>query len=289
MVKKYGELLRETKRTLREAGWPDAESAARELLAYASGKSQAALLADRELYASEEAGSRLAEYTERMKNGEPPAYILGRWSFYGLELAVTPDVLIPRDDTVAVTDLAIGALRAMAPGQRVLDLGTGSGCIGLAVAHTVDSARVTLADVSQAALRLAKLNAAELHLQARAIPMQLDMLQSPPAYLGAFGLIVSNPPYVTGAEMQTLEPSVRCHEPHLALDGGEDGLRFYRAIVKNYTAALEPGGFLCLEFGLGQQAAVGELLRAAGYEALEFSKDTRGIVRCVRGKRAGNK
>jgi release factor glutamine methyltransferase len=284
MVKKYGELLHEAKLRLRAAGWPDAEQAARELLSSASGKSPASLLADRELYASEAAGKKLGELTARMEQGEPLAYVLGQWDFYGLTLKVTPDVLVPRDDSVAVADLAVEALRRMEPGRRVLDLGTGSGCLGLAVAHSVDSAHVTLADVSPEALKIARQNAALLHLQARALPMQLDMLLPPPAYLGKFGLIISNPPYVTGAEMQTLEPSVRNYEPRLALDGGAGGLKFYRAIAKNFTACLEKGGYLCLEFGLGQQTAVGEILRAAGYQELLFARDARGVVRCVRGK-----
>lgn len=285
MVKKYGELYLEARQALRETEGQNAANAARELLAFASGKSTAALMADRELYASEQIGAKLQDYVARMKTGEPLAYILGQWSFYGLTLTVTPDALIPRDDTAAVTDLAVEALRAMEPPQRVLDLGTGTGCIGLAVAHSVDSARVTLADCSPEALKLAKQNAADLGLKARAVPVQLDMKKPAPAFLGEFDLIVSNPPYVTKKEMQTLEPSVRKFEPHLALDGGEDGLDFYRAIVKNFTGSLKDGGFFCLEFGLGQHEAVGALLREAGRSELRFAKDTGGIIRAVRAKK----
>ena len=133
MVKRYGELYLEARRALRASEGENASFVARELLGFASGKSAAALMADRELYASEQTAERMEQYTARALQGEPLAYILGKWSFYGLELTVTPDVLIPRDDTMAVTELAIGKLREMEAPQRVLDLCTGSGCIGLAI------------------------------------------------------------------------------------------------------------------------------------------------------------
>ena len=285
MVKRYGELYRQARQELRQTEGADAGKSARELLAYASGKSEGALMADQELYASEEIGARLEDFVARRKNGEPLPYILGQWSFYGMTLAVTRDALIPRDDTMAVTELAIAALRAMQPPQRVLDLGTGTGCIGLAAAHCVDSARVTLADVSPEALKLAKQNAAALGLKSRAVTVQLDMLGPAPAFLGAFDLIVSNPPYVTSAEMKTLDRSVADFEPRLALEGGADGLKFYRAILENYLGALRPDGYLCLEFGLGQEAAVGALLEKAGLTEMLFVRDTRGIVRAVRARK----
>ena len=223
MVKKYGELYLEARRALRATEGENASFIARELLSYASGKSAAAVMADRELYASEATADTMQMYTERSLRGEPLAYILGKWSFYGLELTITPDVLIPRDDTMAVTELAIETLRTIEPPQRVLDLCTGSGCIGLAIAHQVESARVTLADVSPEALRIAKLNLTALKMAGRVNAFQADAREPAPKFWGQFDLIVSNPPYVTAQEMTELEPSVRDHEPHLALDGGEDG------------------------------------------------------------------
>lgn len=145
MVKKYGELYLNARKALRPSQGDNASVYARELLSLASGKSVAALLADRELYASEEIEEKLNGFLARILAGEPLAYILGEWSFYGLPFLVTPDVLIPRDDTMAVTDLAIEAARTYPAPQRVLDLCTGSGCIGLALAHCVETARVTLA------------------------------------------------------------------------------------------------------------------------------------------------
>lgn len=281
MVKTYGELYLSARRALMPTEEDHAAQSARELLAFVSGKTTAGVIVDRDLYASEEIESRLDDCIARMIAGEPLAYILGQWSFYGLTLTVTPDVLIPRDDSMAVTDLAISALREMAPPQRVLDLCSGSGCIGLAIAHQIPTARVTLSDVSQEALKVAKKNLTDLKLTGRVTTFEVDVRKAAPKFLGQFDLIVSNPPYVTRQEMLSLEPSVRYYEPHLALDGGEDGLDFYRDILRNFTQALKPGGKLCLEFGLSQHMAVGTLLEQAGFTQIVFAKDYRGVIRAV--------
>ena len=286
MVKKYGDLYLTARKTLRPVEGDNAGACARELLSLASGKSVAALLADRELYASEAIEENLNGYLARILAGEPLAYILGEWSFYGLTFKVTPDVLIPRDDTMAVTDLAIEAARTYPAPQRALDLCAGSGCIGLALAHSVETARVTLAEISEPALRVAKQNTAELRLKNRVTAFSVDVLQPAPKFLGQFDLIVSNPPYVTRREMAELPVSVWAYEPHLALEGGEDGLDFYRAILKNFDAALRPGGTICFEFGMNQEAALQALLEAAGYGEIVFRKDLRGVVRAVSAKKA---
>ena len=285
MVKKYGQLLRETRSRLRPTEGELAAQSARELLAMAAGKQPAALLADLELYASEPVEARLAGLTERYLAGCPLAYLAGTWDFCGLTLTVTPDVLIPRDDTLAVTELAIERLREREAPVRVLDLCTGSGCIGLAIAHTLPHARVTLGDVSAAALRVAKKNTADLGLSTRVTAFELDALKPAPAFLGQFDVLVSNPPYVTWAEMQELEPSVRDFEPHLALDGGEDGLDFYRAIVRNYGGLVKPGGSICFEFGMGQETAVCAILQEAGFSGPELRRDWRGVIRAVAAKK----
>ena len=132
---------------------------------------------------------------QRLMNGEPLAYVLGKWEFYGLELIVTPDVLIPRDDTCAVTSLAIQQSLFLDSKPRILDLCTGSGCIGLAIATRVKDAKVTLADLSQEALAVAKQNIVLNKLTNRVSCVKADALDTPPAFLGKFDLIVSNPPY----------------------------------------------------------------------------------------------
>lgn len=284
MVKKYGELYLEARRALRATEGENASFIARELLSYASGKSAAAVMADRELYASEATADTMQMYTERALRGEPLAYILGKWSFYGLELTITPDVLIPRDDTMAVTDLALDVLRGR-EAPRVLDLCCGSGCIGLAIAHQLPDAHVTLADISRPALAVAKRNIKRLKLMNRVTAVGLDARKRGPSFVGTLDALVCNPPYVTSEEMTRLEPSVKEYEPALALDGGKDGLAFYRAVAENFTHLLSDGGYLCFEFGLGQHMAVSMILQEYGYTDIVLRKDLRGVVRAARGKK----
>lgn len=281
MVKKYSELYLDARRALLATEGQNASNIARELVCAASGKTAEQLIADRELYASEEICELTDSFVERYLKGEPMPYILGEWDFYDMTLTVNPNVLIPRDDTMVVTELAVKKALFLEQNPRILDLCTGSGCIGLAIAKRVKDARVTLADVSQAALRVARKNIQSQRLSAHVTCVNVDVRKPAPDYLGVFDLIVSNPPYVTTAEWETLDPSVRDFEPRLALDGGEDGLDFYRAIIKNYTPALAPGGYLCFEFGMGQEDAVCRLLKRGGYEIVELRKDTAEITRAV--------
>lgn len=281
MVRTYGDLYRHVKYILQDEEGPQAGNTARELLSFVTGYSPAALMGMQTIYASEETAKQYLALAGRILAGEPLAYILGRWSFYGLDLTVTQDVLIPRDDTMAVVDLALEQRKQMPAAPRILDLCTGSGCIGLALASQIKEARVTLADISPKALKIAKKNTTDLRLTGRVSCIQADALQPASRFLGQFDLLISNPPYITGEEMRKLQRSVRDYEPHLALYGGEDGLDFYRAIAVNYTAALKPGGFLCLEFGQGQEDAVCWILEAYDYEILRLKKDTGCITRAV--------
>ena len=281
MVKKYADLFLDARRALIEQEGSFAANVARELLCAASGKTAEQIIADREMYASQEVCELTESFVQRRLKGEPMPYILGQWDFYGMTLIVTPDVLIPRDDTVAVTELAVKKAMYLEQNPRILDLCTGSGCIGLGIARRVKDARVTLGDVSQAALRVARRNISQQKLAGRVSCVALDVRMPAPEFLGTYDLIVASPPYVTSAEMKTLDPSVRDFEPHLALDGGEDGLDYYRAIIKNYTAVLAPGGYLCFEFGMGQENAVCSMLENGGFEILELKKDTADITRAV--------
>lgn len=283
MVKKYGDLYLQARRALLPTEGENAAAAARELLAFASGKSVAAVLADANLYASEQIEADLNGYVNRMLAHEPLPYILGQWDFYGISLEVTPDVLIPRDDTMAVTDLALEVLRTGHPLPRVLDLCCGSGCIGLAIAHQLPDAHVTLADISRPALAVAKRNIKRLKLMNRVTAIGLDAKKPAPSFVGTLDALVCNPPYVTAEEMTQLEPSVRDYEPALALDGGADGLDFYRAVAENFTRLIASGGYLCFEFGLGQHVAVSMILQEYGYTDIALRKDLRGVIRAARG------
>ena len=283
MVKTYGELYRRVRNLLEKEEGAQAAFTARELLSYLTGHSHAALIAMQTLLVPEETERQYMALAQRVLDGEPLAYIIGSWDFYGLTLTVTPDVLIPRDDTMAVVDLVLEQRLPEAP--RILDLCTGSGCIGLALAKQIPQARVTLADLSQDALKIAKKNVTDHHLSGRVTCVRADATQPADRFLGQFDLIVSNPPYITGPDMKTLQPSVRCYEPHMALYGGEDGLLFYRAICENFDAALRPGGYLAFEFGMGQEQDVCEILQAQNYEILQLRKDSGGIIRAVIAKK----
>lgn len=282
MVKKYSQLYLEARSYfLKQEDQQTASLLARSLLCYVSGKSQEQIIADREMYANQDICAAMESAVQRVLDGEPLAYVLGEWSFYGMTLYVDKNVLIPRDDTCAVTQLAIKRGLFLEQDPRVLDLCTGSGCIGLAIANRVKDARVTLADVSRDALAVAKKNITRHKLSARVSCVQADALQPASSFLGKFDMIVSNPPYIPSGEMPDLDSSVKDYEPHLALDGGNDGLDFYRAIVKNYTSALKPGGFLCFEFGMGQGDDVCDILVKNGYTVLERVQDFNERERAV--------
>lgn len=282
MVKTLSQLYLDAKRALQTQEDPQtAGMMARNLLCKITGKTQEQLLADHDLYTSEDVCDRVGDAIRRLLDGEPLAYVLGEWDFYGLTLSVDPNVLIPRDDTCAVTDLAIRQSLFLNQSPRILDLCTGSGCIGLAIASRVQDARVTLGDISREALAVAKKNVNACKFSGRVSCINADALKPAPAFLGQFDLIVSNPPYITAAEMEELPDSVRLFEPHLALCGGEDGLIFYRSIAHHYKSALKPGGYLCFEFGMGQGDAVCRILEDEGYTVLERTKDFHNIERAV--------
>lgn len=254
---------------------------ARNIVCHYAGITREKLLAEGDTPVSEKLSTQINAALARVQNGEPLAYVLGQWEFYGMTLQVNNHVLIPRDDTCAVTDLAIKRSLFLDTSPRIMDLCTGTGCIGLAIASRVKDAKVTLADISKDALAVAKKNVTDMKLSARVSCVVADALAEPPAYLGKFDLIVSNPPYITGAEMEELPYSVKGFEPHLALFGGTDGLDFYRNIAEKYRKALKPGGYLCLEFGMGQGDDVCTILGTNGFKVLERVRDYNDIERAV--------
>lgn len=276
-------LVRSLRERLRRGGAFDADRAAWELVCSAAGLSRAELLRSGTLPAESETARRAEELADRCLAGEPLAYLLGEWEFYGLPLDITRDVLIPRPDTEVLAELAIAAAAGFSA-PRVLDLCAGSGCIGLAVAAQTPAARVVLGELDGGALAVCRRNIRRSGLDGRVSAERLDALRAPPASLGTFDVLVSNPPYIPSAELETLDPSVRDYEPPLALDGGADGLDFYRAIVKAWRAALRPGGRLLFEAGLGQAERVAALLRGAGYAGIAITPDLNGIPRVISGE-----
>ena len=283
MATTYNNLYLDTRQRLREAGVEGAQLEARELLCHAAGKNREQFYRDMALYAPDPVEEKLAALVERRLAGEPVAYLIGEWEFYGLTLDVTPDVLIPRMDTEVLAERAILLARAAGEGARVLDLCAGSGCVGLAVAANVPTCRVVLADVSEAALKICKGNVRRNELNARVTCVQADALQKPDAALWDFDVIACNPPYIPTGDLAGLDVSVRDYEPRSALDGGADGLDFYRAIAAQWGSALRLGGSLLFEVGINQAMDVAALLERSGFEDIHSTQDTQGIPRVVEG------
>ena len=278
----YNDLYLDIRRRLRAADIGDPTLEARELVAFACGKTKEELLRDSRLYVTPEVEARVRALVQRHLDGEPTAYLIGEWEFYGLPLDISRDVLIPRPDTEVRAGLAIDFVKTQGA-CRVLDLCAGSGCIGLAVASQCPESRVVLGELSEGALRICRQNIRRNGLSGRVVPMQMDALAPPPAQLGEFRCLVSNPPYIPAGDIPGLDPSVRDYEPHMALDGGADGLDFYRNLAGEWKNALTVGGKIFLEVGIGQADDVLRLLRAQGFGDLEITKDLNGIPRVVHG------
>ena len=278
----YNNLYLDIRQQLRRAGIEEATLEARELVCFGTGKSREQLVRDGGLYASPELEKRVRDLVDRHLAGEPVAYLIGEWEFYGLPLDISPDVLIPRPDTEVLAEQAIGYVKTLGE-CRVLDLCAGSGCIGLAVAAQAPQARVVLGEWSDGALRICRQNIRRNSLSARVVPMGADAREKPEKSLGEFQCIVSNPPYIPSGDIAGLDVSVKDYEPHLALDGGDDGLDFYRDIAEKWRTALRLGGVLLFEVGIGQAADVEQILARCGYEDIETFQDTGGIWRVVKG------
>lgn len=283
MATTYNNLYLDTRRCLRQAGIEGAQLEARELVCAAAGKSREQYYRDMALYASDAVEQKLRGLVERRLAGEPVAYIIGEWEFYGLPLAVNPGVLIPRMDTEVLAERAILLARAAGAGARVLDLCAGSGCVGLAVAANVPDCRVVLADLSEAALKTCKENIRRCDLNARVTCIRADALQPPDGALWDFDVIACNPPYIPTGDIAGLDKSVRDYEPRTALDGGADGLDFYRAVSARWAQALRLGGSLLFEVGIGQAADVESLMKAQGFSDVRSTQDTQGIWRVTEG------
>ncbi|MDY4954609.1 MAG: peptide chain release factor N(5)-glutamine methyltransferase [Candidatus Onthomonas sp.] len=281
MARTYNDLYLDTRQRLRKAGIESAQLEARELICYATGKSLDDLIRDSRLYAPRPVEQKLESLLSRRLEGEPVAYILGEWNFYGLTLDIDHTVLIPRPDTEIIAERAIELAKMAGEHARVLDLCSGSGCIGLAVAQHAENCRIVLADLSEDAIRLSRKNARRNELQSRVTCIRLDAREDPPDLLWDFNLIVCNPPYIRTGDLATLDPSVRNYEPMLALDGGEDGLDFYRVIAKKWKAALRRTGTILFEVGYDQAEDVAAILSQCGYHNITRHKDYNGILRGV--------
>jgi release factor glutamine methyltransferase len=243
---------------------PHPESARRDadvLLMHTLKKSRAWLMAHGDELLSDELFLSYTELLERRRRGEPIQYITGETEFYGLPFRVTPEVLIPRPETEHLVEKVI-ELAARFEQPRIVDVGTGSGAIAVALAHEWLSAVITAIDLSRSALAIARENAKRNEVDLRFLDG--DLLA--PVAGECFEIVVSNPPYVPSGDRATLSVEVREYEPALALFAGDDGLDVYRRLIPAAFVALTPGGFVALEIGYGQSKAITELLSRAGFE-----------------------
>ncbi len=271
----YQELYRMGKDRLTEAKIPEAELDARLLLEEVCGTDRNDLLVHGDKEIPPEQCDRYVEYIQRRQKREPLQQITGYQEFMGLRFKVTPDVLIPRQDTEILVE---EVMRYVHDGMHILDMCTGSGCILLSLLKYSNDCEGTGCDISEPALKVAEENAKELSLNASFVQSNLFENIS-----GKYEFIVSNPPYIPTGVIPTLMEEVRDHEPVSALDGREDGLYFYREIVEKAGEYLYPGGMLFFEIGYDQAEKVSSLMRQAGYQEVTVCKDLAGLDRVVYG------
>lgn len=283
------ELLRTFQARLDEAGVDAPRLSAQVLLAHVLGVDRHRMLLDRDRTVTSPQAECARTLVARRAMGEPVAYLVGDKEFYGLDFVVSPDVLVPRPETEHVVEAAVAAF-AWDASLVFADLGTGSGCLAVTLAHLLPRARGLALDVSAPALAVAARNAAR-HGVADRLALVRGSFGSPVLGAGRFDLVVSNPPYVSDEEYAGVSHEVRDFEPRDALvprtDGpSSDGLECYRRLAPEACAALRPGGLLLLEIGCGQGAAVGGILRGHGYADVRVLPDLAGhdrVVRALRG------
>jgi release factor glutamine methyltransferase len=278
-VRTLGEVLRLSAAHLARHGSPTARLDAELLIGHALDLGRVELYTGFERPLTEQELAACRDLIARRAKREPVAYVLGRWGFRGLDLEVDRRVLVPRPETELLVDRCIALLDGVA-GPDVVDVGTGSGAIALALASEVPGARVVGCDVSEDALAVARSNGDRLGIDVEW--RSSDLLDGVAGR--RFHLVVSNPPYVAAGELAGLEPEVRDWEPRRATVAGETGLEVVERLVGAAPGALEPGGALVLEVGAGQADAVAHLLESAGFSGVERDRDHAGIERIVWGR-----
>ena len=282
MVKTINDAYLDVRRALRQAGVSGVDIEARELICVALGLDESTFHMKRRDFLFDDKIKDIEALVERRLSGVPLQHITGRWEFYGLEFKVTEDTLIPRADTETLVDTALAFINTREK-ARVLDLCCGTGCIGISITRFArNPINCLLADISEAALKVAKENTIRNRVSGQAATTECDALKPCPPMFGMFDLIVCNPPYIPTDEIPTLDIEVQ-REPHLALDGGKDGLDLYRAICSNFKGAVKEGGVMMFEVGLGQFEDVRDIMLAAGFEDITIFKDLTGIERVVCG------
>lgn len=274
---RYGEVYEEGRQALALADIAEAKLDARLLLEDVCGTDRNTLLAHPEYEVPEEQYQRYRDAIDRRKKHVPLQYITGVQDFMGLNFKVSEKVLIPRQDTEVLVE---EVMKHLHDGMSVLDMCTGSGCILLSLLHYSNDCAGTGADISNEALKIAQENAEALQL--KPVLLQSNLFGQ---IEGSFDVIVSNPPYIESAVMETLMPEVRDNEPWIALDGGADGLYFYNKIIEESKKFLNGGGHLFFEIGCNQAEAVSKKMILEGYQNVTVKKDFSGLDRVVYGRK----
>jgi release factor glutamine methyltransferase len=277
------EALRDLRRTLAGAGFETASLDARLLLLAALGISATDLITRPDTLLSSDEAKTLASFTQRRLNHEPVARIVGTREFWGLPFRLSPETLVPRPDTETVVETALDLVPDRQASLRIVDFGTGSGCILVALLHELPRATGLGVDLSLGALATARANAADNGVGDRC---RFALSRWADAVAGPFDLIVSNPPYIASGVIPTLDEEVREHDPKLALDGGPDGLEPYRILLGEAGRLLAPGGLIVVEIGYDQAEDLVGLAGPHGLEILLIAHDLSGNPRCVAMKRS---
>lgn len=273
-----GLLLAEVTKRLQAVDIPSARLDARLLVGHVLELSKTQLFAYPERPITEEEAAKVETVIARREAREPVSHILGRREFWSLDFAVTADTLDPRPDTETLIEAVLAAVPEREARLKILDFGTGTGCIPLTLLSELPNARALAVDVSAAALAVARKNAESLGLSTRIAFMEGNWGEG---LAGGFDIITSNPPYIPDAEVETLEPEVAQWEPRGALAGGADGLDCYRALAPDIARLLLPGGLAALEVGMGQHDDVAAIMTQAGLTLREVKADLAGIGRVV--------
>ncbi len=272
--------IRQTAGKLAEAGVVEPMREASSLLGYVLGRDRTFLIAHPEYVLSEREAAGLSNVTDRRAAREPFQYIVGKQEFYGLDMLVDPDVLIPRPETELLVERGLDFLRS-SKGKRFCEIGVGSGCVTVAILVNEPEATTAALDISEKAIAVARTNAERHGVADRATFLRSDVFSSFNANASDLDLIVSNPPYISAAAMDGLQPEVRDHEPHAALSDNSDGLGIIRQIIRDSPQFLRRGGALMLEIGHGQEPEVRAMFDTAEWESANVYDDLAGIPRVI--------
>jgi release factor glutamine methyltransferase len=286
MTLSIADAILQATQVLANSGVPEARREAGSLLTHVMNKDRTFLISHSEDVLSDREFSDFRDGIERRAKGEPLQYIIGSQDFFGLEFKVTPDVLIPRPETELLVESALELVGNANP--LICDVGTGSGCIAVALLHEANGAHAVALDISEAAIRVAKDNALRNSVADRISFMVSDCFQAFVARVKPFDLIVSNPPYVSDEAIQGLQREVRNYEPHLALTPGGDGLSIIRRLLNEAPDFLKPKGHLLIEIGFDQAQTVQGLIDSSRLKLLDIHPDLQGIPRIAALQKVGH-